>query len=326
MISIKSAFMVLLLSQSLNYAIAQTYPTKTITLVTPFPAGGSTDSISRLIAINLTKTLGQTVVVDNRAGAGGNIGCDVVAKAPADGYTLLLTSSSTHSIGAAFAKKVPFNYDTDFTPIIHVATAPHVFLVTKKIPVNNLKEFIDYAKTHPNDLNFSSAGVGTIMHLTGEYFNASSGTTMMHIPYKGSGLSMPDLISGKIQVVFDSVISGLQHIQDGKLTAIAVTSRKRISSIPNVPTMMEIGAPYGLGNFVSEALWAMYGPKNLPPAIVKKINADVNQILMMPEIKQEFANMGATPGGGTPQEMFQMMLEDRNRWAKVIADQHIVAD
>lgn len=306
--------------------MAQTYPVKTITLITPFPAGGSTDSISRLIAINLTKTLGQTVVVDNRAGAGGNIGCDIVAKAPADGYTLLLTSSSTHSIGAAFAKKVPFNYDTDFTPIIHVATAPQVFLVTKKIPVSNLKEFIEYAKTHPNELNFSSAGVGTIMHLTGEYFNASTGTTMIHIPYKGSGLSMPDLISGKIQVVFDSVISGLQHIQDGKLTAIAVTSRKRISSIPNVPTMMEIGAPYGLGNFLSEALWAMYGPKNLPPSIVKRINTDVNQILLLPEVKQEFANMGATTGRGTPQEMNQMMNDDRKRWERVIAERHIVAD
>jgi tripartite-type tricarboxylate transporter receptor subunit TctC len=164
------------------------------------------------------------------------------------------------------------------------------------------------------------------MHLTGEYFNASAGVTMMHIPYKGSGLSMPDLISGKIQVVFDSVVSGLQHIQDGKLTAIAVTSKKRVSSIPNVPTMTEIGSSYGLGNFVSEALWAMYGPKNLPPSIVKKLNSDVNQILLMPEVKQELANMGAAPGGGSAQELFQMMLEDRNRWAKVISDQHIVAD
>ncbi len=302
---------------------AQTYPSKGIALITPFPAGGSTDSIARLIASELTKKLGQTVVVDNRPGAGGNIGCDVVARAPSDGYTLLFTSSSTHSIGAAFGKKLPFNYDNDFTPIVHVADAPNIFLLTKNLPLNTLKDFIDYAKSHPDSLNFASAGNGTIMHLTGEYFDALTGIQMMHIPYKGSGLAMPDLMSGKVHVLFDSVVSGMQHVQDGKLTAIAITSKKRIPNLPNVPTLMEIGGPFGLKDFVSEVIWGMYGPKNLPQAVTQRINQEVNRILETPSVKQSLFNFGASAAGGTPQEFNKDMLEDRSRWAKVIMEQKI---
>ena len=302
------------------------YPNKSITMITPFPAGGSTDSISRAIANQLSKQLGQTVIVDNRPGAGGLIGSDIVAKANPDGYTILMTSSSIHSISAALNKKAPFDYDKDFTPIIHVASAPHIFLVTKQIPVTNLKEFIQFAKANPTTLNYSSAGTGTIMHLTGESFKAATGVQLQHIPYKGSSLSMPDLISGKIHVLFDNIVSGLPHVKDGKLTILAVASKKRSPLIPDVPTVIEIGGAFGLGNFTSEVIWGIDGPKNLPPEIINKLNSEMNKALKSKEVIQEFSNFGADVGGGTPKNFETIMLNDRAQWAKIIKDQNIVAD
>jgi len=308
------------------FAQSSDYPNRSITLITPFPAGGSTDIVARIISKSLSTQLGQSVIVDNRPGAGGSIGCDVVAKAKSDGYTLLITSSSTHAIGAALAKKVPFDYDADFTPIIHAATSPHVFLVTKQIGVKTLPEFMAYAKKNPESLNFSSAGTGTIMHLTGEMFNSDTGTHMMHIPYKGSSLSMPDLISGKVQVLFDALVSALPSIQDGKLTVLAVTSRKRTSLLPNVPTLMEIGGPYNLGNFVSENIWGFYGPKNLPPQILEKLNTALNKTLKDPEVIKQLVSNGAEVGGGSALQFKEQMLTDRAKWAKIIREQRIEAD
>jgi tripartite-type tricarboxylate transporter receptor subunit TctC len=307
-------------------AMAQSYQIRSITMITPFPAGGSTDSIARAVANQLTKQLGQTVIVDNRPGAGGLIGSDVVAKAPADGYTILMTSSSIHSIGAALNKKAPFDYDKDFTPIVHVASAPHILLVTKQIPVNNLKELIAFAKANPTTLNYSSAGNGTIMHLTGESFKSAVGIQMQHIPYKGSSLSMPDLISGKIHVLFDNIVSGLPHVKDGKLTILAVASKKRSPLIPDVPTVIEIGGAFGLGNFTSEVIWGIDGPKNLPPEIINKLNSEMNKALKSKEVIQEFSNFGADVGGGTPKNFETIMLNDRAQWARIIKDQNIVAD
>ncbi len=302
------------------------YPTKSITLIVPFPAGGSSDTVSRTIARKLSLQLGQPVVVENHPGAGGNIGCDLVAKASPDGYTLLITTTSTHGIGAALNKKTPFNYDSDFTPIIHLATAPNIFLVTKQIPVTNLKEFIVYAKAHPDSLNFGSAGTGTIMHLTGESFNAEAGTNMLHIPYKGSSLAMPDLISGKIQVIFDSIVSGVQHVEDGKLNVIAVTGKKRSPLLPGVPTLSEIGAPYGLSNFVSENWWGLYGPKNLPQNVTDKLNSELNIALKSQEVREQLARQGAETGGGSAKAFTELVLTDRARWAKLIKDNKIVID
>lgn len=322
------AFGIVLQTLFAQSVIAQSsdYPNRSITLITPFPAGGSTDIVARIISKSLSSQLGQSVIVDNRPGAGGSIGCDVVAKAKSDGYTLLITSSSTHAIGAALAKKVPFDYDADFTPIIHAATSPHVFLVTKQIGVKNLPEFMAYAKAHPDGLNYSSAGTGTIMHLTGEMFNSDTGTHMLHIPYKGSSLSMPDLISGKVQVLFDALVSALPSIQDGKLTVLAVTSRKRTALLPNVPTLMEIGGPYNLGNFVSENIWGFYGPKNLPPQILEKLNTALNKTLKDPEVIKQLVSNGAEVGGGSAQQFKEQMLSDRAKWAKIIKEQRIEAD
>ena len=302
------------------------YPNRPITLITPFPAAGSTDLIARTIAQKLSDILGKPVVVENHAGAGGNIGSNIVAKANADGYTLLITSSSTHSIGAVLNKSVPFNYDTDFTPIIYGAVAPNIFLVTKTIPAANLKDFISFAKANPTVLNFSSAGNGTIMHLTGEAFKVEAGVQMVHVPYKGSGLSIPDLISGKIHVLFDSIVSGVSHVQDGKLTALAVLGKNRSPLLPNTPTLKEIGNPYGLKDFESVNWWGFYGPKNLPKNIQMKLNQALNQTLKSKEVIDKLATLGAEPGGGTPEAFQEMVLKDRAQWSRLIQSQKITLD
>lgn len=322
-----TAFLMHLPGFTQNTALSNTnYPVKPITVIIPFPAGGSSDSVSRTIAHQLSLQIKQPVVVENHPGAGGSIGCDIVAKAAPDGYTLLITSTSTHGIGAVLNKKTPFNYDSDFTPIIHLATAPNLFLVTKQIPAHTLGEFIAYAKTHPEGLNFGSAGTGTIMHLTGESFNSLVGINMLHIPYKGSSLAMPDLISGKIQVIFDSIVSGMGHVQDGKLTAIAITGHKRSPLLPGVPTMMEIGAPYGLGNFVSENWWGLYGPKNLPHEKIEKLNAELNKALQSSAVREQLAQLGSEVGGGSVQSFTAMVTKDRAVWAKIIWDSKISLD
>ncbi len=319
--------MAIILSSSL-IAKAQTndYPNRPINLITPFPAAGSTDLIARIIAQKLGEILGKPVIVENHAGAGGNIGSNIVAKATPDGYTILITSSSTHSIGAVLNKNVPFNYDTDFTPIIYGALAPNIFLVTKTIPAANLKEFINFAKANPTVLNFSSAGNGTIMHLTGEAFKAEAGVQMVHIPYKGSGLSIPDLISGKVHVLFDSMVSGLSHVQDGKLAALAILGKNRSPLLPNTPTMREIGAPYGLKDFESVNWWGFYGPKNLPKNIQMKLNEALNKTLRSKDVIDKLAAIGAEPGGGTPEYFQEFVLKDRAQWSKLIQSQKITLD
>jgi tripartite-type tricarboxylate transporter receptor subunit TctC len=318
----------LLCAGAMTTAQAQTtdYPNRPITLITPFPAAGSTDLIARTIAQKLQEVLGKPIIVENHAGAGGNIGSNLVAKAVPDGYTILITSSSTHSIGAVLNKNVPFNYDTDFTPIIFGALAPQIMMVTKTISAATLKDFISYAKANPTVLNFSSAGTGTIMHLTGEAFKLEAGVQMVHIPYKGSGLSIPDLISGKVHVLFDSIVSGVSHVQDGKLVALAVLGKNRSPLMPNIPTMREIGAPYGVKDFESVNWWGFYGPKNLPKDIQIKLNQALNKTLKSKDVIDKLASLGAEPGGGTPESFQELVLKDRAQWSKLIQSQKITLD
>jgi tripartite-type tricarboxylate transporter receptor subunit TctC len=308
------------------HAQSADYPNRPITLITPFPAAGSTDLIARTIAQKLQEVLGKPIVVENHAGAGGNIGSNLVAKAAPDGYTILITSSSTHSIGAVLNKNVPFNYDTDFTPIIFGAVAPQIMMVTKTIPSASLKDLIAYAKANPNVLNFSSAGTGTIMHLTGEAFKVEAGVQMVHIPYKGSGLSIPDLISGKVHVLFDSIVSGVSHVQDGKLAALAVLGKNRSPLMPTTPTMREIGSAYGLKDFESVNWWGFYGPKNLPKDIQMKLNQALNKTLKSKDVIDKLAILGAEAAGGTPEAFQEMVLKDRAQWLKLIQSQKITLD
>ena len=300
---------------------AQTYPSKPIRLIVPFPAGGATDILSRVLSLELGKRIGQSVVVENRPGAGGTIGADLGAKAVPDGYTLLLTTSSTHSIGPALNPKLPYQVDTDFTPIVYVASSPQLIVVPNTSPAKTLSEFIDYARKNPGRLNYGSSGNGTISNLSTEIFKARSDTFIVHIPYRGTGLVIPDLVSGKIDVLFDSLVSGMPHVKDGRLRALAVTSPKRSSLVPELQAVAEV-----LPGFESVTWFGLYGPRGLPAEVVTRVNQAVNAVLSDPEVKDRLARLGAEPAGGTPQAFAAMVQAESAKWKKIIADRKITSD
>ncbi|MEQ1659561.1 MAG: tripartite tricarboxylate transporter substrate binding protein [Hylemonella sp.] len=311
-----------LLAVGLSLSVsAQTWPAKPLRLVVPFPAGGATDILSRALSQELARKLGQSIVVDNKPGAGGTIGALAAAQAPADGYTLLLTTSSTHSIGPAINPRMPYNAEADFTPIVYVASSPQVILVPMTSPAKNLREFIDHARKNPGRLNYASSGNGTISNLSTENFKAQSGTFLVHIPYRGTGLSIADLISGKVDVLFDSVVSGMPHVRDGKLRALAVTSPKRSALAPELPAVSEL-----LPGFESVTWFGIYGPRGLPPEIVTRVNQAVNAALAEPDLKDRFARLGAETTGGTPQAFAAVVKAESAKWKKVITERKITAD
>ncbi len=300
---------------------AQTWPSKPLRLIVPFPAGGATDILARALSQELGRKLGQSVVVENKPGAGGTIGAQAGAQAAPDGYTLLLTTSSTHSIGPAINPKIPYNAETDFTPIVYVASSPQVILVPLSSPAKTLKEFIDYARQNPGRLNYASSGNGTISNLSTEIFKAQSGTFLVHIPYRGTGLSIADLVSGKVDVLFDSVVSGMPHVRDGKLRALAVTSPKRSALVPELPAVAEL-----LPGFESVTWFGVYGPRGLPPEIVNRVNQAVNAALIEADLKDRFARLGAETAGGTPQQFAAVVRAESAKWKKVITERKITAD
>ncbi len=302
-------------------AAAGSYPAKPIRLVVPFPAGGATDILARALSQKLGEKIGQSVVVDNRPGAGGTLGSDIASKAAPDGYTLLLATSSTHSIGPAINPKIPYNAETDFTPISQVATSPNIVLVPMSSPSRNMGEFIAQARQNPGRLNYASSGNGTIVHLTTEYFKARSGTFILHIPYRGTALAMPDLISGKVDVLFDSVVSGMPHVKDGKLRALAVTSLKRSALAPDLPAVAET-----LPGFESITWFGLYGPRSMPPELVAKLNQAVSQALAEADVKERFARLGAEPAGSTSQAFASMVKAETGKWKQIIAERKITAE
>lgn len=301
-------------------AWAQGFPTKPVRLVVPFPAGGATDIFARALSQKLGERLGTTVVVDNKPGAGGTIGSDLAAKAPADGYTLLLATSSTHSIGPSFGK-VPYDAVADFTPIAHVGNAPSLMLVPNSSPAKTVKEWVDYARRNPGKLNYASSGNGTVVHLGTEYFKAQAGLFLVHIPYRGTALAIPDLVSGKLDLLFDSLPSGLPHVKDGRLRALGVTSAKRSPLLPDLPAVAE-----SVPGYETVTWFGLYGPRGLPADIVQRINVAVNQALQDGDVKDRLARLGIEPAGGTPQQFAAMTDTDRARWKKIIADRRLTAD
>jgi len=302
-------------------AIAQTYPVKPVHLIVPFPAGGATDILSRALSTELGRKLGQPVVVDNKPGAGGTIGALAAAKAVPDGYTLLLTTSSTHSIGAALNPRMPYNAEADFTPIVYVASSPQLLVVPNSSPAKTLREFIDYARKNPGRLNYASSGNGTISNLSTEVFKQQSGTFLVHIPYRGTGLAMPDLISGKVDLLIDSLISGMPHVRDGRVRALAVTSPKRTSLAPELPTVAEV-----LPGYESVNWFGIYGPRGLPADIVVKVNQAANAALTSAEVKDRFARLGAEPVGGTPEGFAAAVRAETAKWKKLAAERKITLD
>jgi tripartite-type tricarboxylate transporter receptor subunit TctC len=300
---------------------AQGYPNKPIRLVVPFPAGGATDIFARAVSQKLGERIGQALIVDNKPGAGGAIGSDIVAKAPADGYTLLLATSSTHSIGPSFGTRLPYDAVADFTPIAHVGNAPSIMLVPNSSPAKTVKEWVDYARKNPGKLNYASSGNGTIVHLTAEAFKAQSGLFLVHIPYRGTALAIPDLASGKVDVLFDSLPSGLPHVKEGRLRALGITSLKRSPLLPDLPPVSDT-----VPGFESVTWFGLYGPKGMPADLVAKVNAAANQALHDPDVKDRLARLGIEPAGGTPQQFATMTGQDRAKWKKIIQARGLTAD
>ena len=295
-------------------AWAQAYPTKPIRLVVPFPAGGTTDILARGVAHKLSETLGQPVIVDNRPGAAGNIGADIVAKSPPDGYTLLMGTVGTHAINASLYAKMPYDHVKDFTPVILVAGVPNVLVVYPPLPVNSVQDLIKLAKSKPGQLNFASSGSGTSIHLSGELFKTMAGVDMTHVPYKGSAPALTDLMGGQVQLMFDNLPSALPQIKGGKLRAIAVTSLQRAPALPDVPTIAESGLP----GFESSSWFGVLGLANTPPAIVARLNAEINKWLQSPEAKESLVAQGANAGGGTPEQFAAHIRAETEKWAKVV--------
>ena len=301
-------------------ALAQAYPSKPIRLVVPFPAGGATDIFARAVSQKLGERLGTTVVVDNRPGAGGTIGSDVVSKAAPDGYTLLLATSSTHSIGPSFGK-VPYDAVADFTPISHVGNAPSIMLVPNTSPAKTVREWVDLARRNPGKLNYASSGNGTVVHLGTEYFKAQAGLFLVHIPYRGTALAIPDLVSGKVDVLFDSLPSGLPHVKEGRLRALGITGARRSPLLPELPAVSE-----SVPGYETVTWFGLYGPKGLPADVVNRLSGAINQALQDADVKERLARLGIEPVGGTPQQFAAMTDTDRARWKKIITERKLTSD
>lgn len=302
-------------------ASAQTYPSKSIRLIVPFPAGGATDLFARSLSQKLGERLGQTVVVDNKPGAGGTLGSDLAAKAPADGYTLLLSTSSTHSIGPNLNPKIPYDAVRDFTPIGQVGNAPSIMLVPNSSPARTVQEWIEHARKNPGRLNYASSGNGTIVQLTAELFKSQAQLFVVHIPYKGTALAIPDLVSGKVDVLFDSLPTGLPHVREGRLRALGVTSAKRTPLAPDLPAIAEV-----LPGYESTTWFGLFGPRQLPAEVVQRVNAAANQVLKDLEVMDRLTRLGIEPTGGTPAQFAAMLAGESAKWKKIIAERKITLD
>ena len=303
-----------------NLALAQTtWPTKSVKIVVPFAPGGTTDILARAVAPELTKAFGQTFIVDNRAGAGGNVGADIVAKSPADGYTLLMGTVGTHGINKSLYSKMPFDPQKDFAPITLVAGVPNVMVMNadkaKALGINNVLDFIKYAKAHPGQLNMASSGNGTSIHLAGELFKSMTGTFMTHIPYGGSGPAMMGMVSGNVDVMFDNLPSSMAQIKSGRLKAFAVTSSQRSGAMPELPTIEDAGK---LKGFEASSWFGLLAPAGTPADVVLKLQQATASALNSPAIKEKLLAQGAIPSGNTPQEFAALIDAEIKKWAPVV--------
>ena len=307
----------LALGAAMPAALAQS--SKPIRLVVPFPAGGATDLFARTLSQKMGERLGTSIVIDNKPGAGGSLGSDMAAKAAADGQTLLFTTTSTHSIGPAIGAKLPYDTVRDFTPIAHVGNAPSIMLVPNSSPAKTVKEWIEYAKKNPGKLNYASSGNGTIVQLTAELFKAQAGVFVTHIPYKGTGLAIPDLVTGQLDVLFDSLPTGMPHVRDGRLRALAVTTLKRTPLAPDLPPVADT-----LPGFESSTWFGLYGPKGLPAEVVNRVNTAANQALSDPEVRAKLTTLGIEAVTSTPAQFAKMVADDQAKWKRIIAERKIV--
>ena len=292
------------------------YPTRPIKLIVPFPPAGSTDISARALAGKLGERLGQPVIIENKPGAGGNIGSDVVAKAPPDGYTLVVGTVGTHAINSGLYSKMPYDPIRDFAPVVLLSTTPNVLVVPASFPANSVQDVIRLAKAKPGELTFASSGAGTSIHLSGEMFKSMAGLDMTHIPYKGSAPMLIDLLSGQVNMAFDNLSASMAYIKAGKLKALATTGAKRAAGLPDLPTVSEAG----LTGYESTSWNAIYAPAGTPKEIVDKLNREANAVLQSPETRKYFTDQGAEAGGGTPAELAAFNRAEIAKWAKVVKD------
>ena len=303
-------------------AFAQTYPARAVTLVIPFPPGGGTDTGGRILAEYLSKLWGQTVIVENKGGAAGQIGSELVAKAKPDGYTLLLGNIGTQAINPTLYPKSPYNPDTAFSPISMLAELPLAMTVTPSVAASTASEFIALAKTRPGQMSYSSSGAGGAPHLAAEMFKDRTNTFILHVPYRGGGPAIADLLAGHVQLSFMTVLEASGHIKAGKLRALAVTSDKRVPALPAVPTLSESVLP----GFNAISWLGVLAPSGTPKEIVEKIAADVRTVLADESVKARFVALGGIPRATTPQEFSALIAEDRKRYAQIIRDRKITAE
>ena len=289
------------------------WPTKPIRIVVTFPPGGAPDTLARILA-EKWGPLGQPVTVDNKPGAGGNIGADLVARSPADGTVLVIGTVGTHAINAALYDKMPYNHLKDFTPISFLASTPNLLVVNKNVPAVNVKELIELAKKTP--LNFGSSGSGTSIHLSGELFNTLAGVKMQHIPYKGRAQAIPDLLGGRITMIFDNMPSALPLVKSGELKAIGVTSAQRSAAAPGIPTIAESGLP----GFEATSWFALLGPAGIPQDVQMRINQETARALAAPDVKEKLATLGLDANPGTPEALMTLMQAETTKWARVVKE------
>ena len=309
---VKVAILILNVTAAVN-AYGQQYPTKPIRLVVPYAAGGTSDVIGRILGERLGSVLGQPMVIDNRGGAGGFIGCEMVAKAPPDGYALLIMTSSTHAAEPAMFRKMPFDPINDFAPISQLTLAPTLLTVPASLPANSVAEFVTLAKAKLGRLNYASSGTGGTAHLAAELFLQRSGASMTHVPYKGAGPAVTDLIGGHVQMFFDTILSVLPHIKTGKLKALAVSSLARSSTLPDLPTVAETYPGFEVTNWQG-----IEAPAGTPRAIIDKLNAGIAKVMAMQDVRERILNLGADPVSSTPEQFAQFIDREKQKWADVV--------
>jgi tripartite-type tricarboxylate transporter receptor subunit TctC len=303
-------------------AHAQAFPTKTITVIVPFSAGGTTDILARVIGQYMSKDLGQPVVIDNRAGAGGNIGAQIVARAAPDGHTILMGTVGTHAINQSLYKKMAFDPIKDFAPLTRVALVPNLLVANPSQPYKNVKELIAYAKANPGKVTFGSSGNGSSIHLSGELFNQMAGVDMQHVAYRGSSNAVTDLLGGQIAIMFDNMPSAIGHVKNGRLRAMAVTTPKRSPALPDVPTIAEAGVP----GYSATSWFGLLAPANTPAPVVAKLNASILKALADPAVKAKMAEQGAEPLGEKPEQFAEFIRSETAKWGKIVKESGATVD
>lgn len=297
-------------------AQAQTYPARPLRMIVPTAPGGGTDFTGRLVALKLSETLGQQVVVENRGGGGGSVGADNAAKATPDGYTLLLGSIATHAVNPALYKKLPYDHIKDFAPVSLIGTVPNVLVVHPSLPVKTFAEFVTYAKANPGKINYGSSGVGSPPHLSMELLRSLTGINLVHVPYKGAGPALADLLGGQVQSMCTSLAGQITYIRAGRVRALGVTTAKRNPQLPDVPTIVESGVP----GYEVTIWYGVFAPAKTPAAIVQKLNAEMNKALNAPEMKERMAQQGMDPAPSTPAELAAFVKAESAKWTKAAKD------